>query len=375
MAGIYVHIPFCSQACYYCDFHFSTSLKTKNRVVNAINKELIIQKKYLQSEIINTVYFGGGTPSLLDVTLLNSIVDTINQNFTLAQFVEFTIEANPEDVEKSKVLSWQNMGFNRVSLGVQSFRDKDLKYMNRSHSAMQAIRSIEILQHSQIKNISIDLIYGHPGLGDTAWMNNLKHVIDMNIAHLSCYCLTVEPKTPLYSFIEKGKYKKLNSETGKTQFLLTRNMLIKNNYHHYEISNFSKSGFQSLHNQNYWNKTKYLGVGPSAHSFNGQTRQWNIKNNITYCQSIEQERCFYEQEKLTRKNLINEYILTSLRTSKGASAHYLGLYMKKNEKEVFNREIDKLKCKKLIMINNHQIVLTETGMLFADSISENLFLI
>jgi len=375
MAGIYVHIPFCSQACYYCDFHFSTSLKTKNRVINAIKKELVFQKNYLQSESINTIYFGGGTPSLIGVQLLESVITTIATNFRLAKNLEFTIEANPEDLEKSKIASWHNIGFNRVSLGVQSFRDQDMQYLNRCHNKKQAIHAIELLQKSKIKKLNIDLIYGYPGLDNTSWTKNLHYAIAMNIPHISCYCLTVEQQTPLYYFIKKGKYQKLNSDTGKAQFLIARDILIQNNYSHYEISNFAKEGYNSLHNQNYWNKTKYLGVGPSAHSFDGKTRQWNIKNNIKYCQHIENNTCFYKKEELTKQNLINEYILTSLRTSLGIDVNYVKSEMNTLEYKSFYIEINKLKRQKFVMMEDDKIFLTESGMLLADSISENLFLI
>ena len=375
MAGIYVHIPFCSQACHYCDFHFSTSLKYKQRIINAINKELIMQKHYLESQLIQTIYFGGGTPSLIGSMSLELILETIHHNYKLMQNTEITIEANPEDINQETILSWSTMGFNRVSLGVQSFRDQDLKYMNRIHNSIQARRAIRLLQESAINNLNVDLIYGYPELDNFAWESNLDTVISLKVPHLSCYCMTIEPKTPLYDFIKKGKHKKLNSGQGNEQFLIARKKLISSGYEHYEISNFAKPGYASLHNNNYWNKTHYLGVGPSAHSFNGISRQWNIKNNHVYCKKIEDKDSYYEFEILSNKNQINEYILTQIRTSVGMDIKYFKNNMDDIDFVNFKIEISKLEAEKLLKINGSSIVLTELGMLISDSISENLFLI
>tara|TARA_B100000427_G_scaffold311718_1_gene302604 strand:- start:842 stop:1969 length:1128 start_codon:yes stop_codon:yes gene_type:complete len=375
MAGIYVHIPFCSQACHYCDFHFSTSLKYKQRIINAINKELIMQKHYLKSQLIQTIYFGGGTPSLIDSMSLELILETIHHNYKLMQNTEITIEANPEDINQETILSWSTMGFNRVSLGVQSFRDQDLKYMNRIHNSTQARHAIRLLQESAINNLNVDLIYGYPELDNFAWKSNLDAVLSLKVPHLSCYCMTIEPKTPLYDFIKKGKHKQLNSGQGNAQFLIARKKLISSGYEHYEISNFSKPGYKSLHNNNYWNKTHYLGVGPSAHSFNGISRQWNIKNNHLYCKKIEDNDSYYEVEILNNKNQINEYILTHIRTSIGMDTNYFKQNMSDVDYVNFTIAISKLEAQKLLKINDNSIVLTESGMLISDSISENLFLI
>ena len=225
MAGIYIHIPFCSQACHYCDFHFSTSLKIKERMIACINREIELKKKYLNKPLIQTIYFGGGTPSLIPVYLINEILTTIRENFKLAKHVEITIEANPEDVTPSKIQNWEIFGVNRVSLGIQSFRTQDLIYMNRSHNKDQSFIALELLQKSSIDNISIDLIYGFPGLEDVDWVQNLQQAIKYNIHHISCYCLTVEKKTALYHFIQSGQQKSLDPKTGARQFLLTRKIL------------------------------------------------------------------------------------------------------------------------------------------------------
>ena len=375
MAGIYVHIPFCLQSCHYCDFHFSTSLKTKKRVVNAINQELVIQKNYLQEDLIQTIYFGGGTPSLIDLESIGSVLQTIRSNFKLSQSVECTIEANPDDINRQIVEDWYSLGFNRVSLGVQSFRNKDLNYMNRSHTNDQSLKAIRCLRESSIHDFSIDLIYGYPVLDNQSWINNLQTAIKFDIPHISSYCMTVEKQTPLYFYIKNKKYKALNSKTGQEQFLIARHLLINNGYQHYEISNFSKNGHESKHNQNYWNKTNYLGVGPSAHSFNGNSRQWNIKNNVSYCNKVESGDTFYTRELLSRKNTLNEYILTRIRTSRGISKKYVYALMNSLERDSFDLELSRLANQKLVKFDNDKILLTEKGMLFADSISENLFLI
>ena len=284
---------------------------------------MIIQKHYLKSQLIQTIYFGGGTPSIIDSESLSNIIETIQNNYKLMQNTEITIEANPEDISHENILSWFKIGFNRVSLGVQSFRDEDLTYMNRIHNSKQAIQAISLLQKSEIKNLNVDLIYGYPGLDDDAWKKNLDKLISLNTPHISCYCMTIEPKTPLYYFIKKGKYEKLNSAKGNRQFLIAREKLISSGYEHYEISNFSKPKCASLHNKIYWNTTHYLGVGSSSDSFNVISRQWNIKNYRVYCEIIEVSDCYYEIETLTNKDKINEYIMTNIRTSIGMDETYL----------------------------------------------------
>ena len=375
MAGIYVHIPFCAQACYYCDFHFSTSLKNQERVVYAIKKEISYQKKYLFNQEINTIYFGGGTPSILSTKFIQQILEQIKHTFSCVNNLEITLEANPEDISNEKITEWISIGINRVSLGVQSFRDRDLKYMNRVHNKQQSLTSLELLCQSSIQDINVDLIYGFPKLSNYAWQENLQILLSFDVSHISCYSLTVEKNTPLYSFIQKGKYQPMQSQKANTQFLLGRKILINAGYEHYEISNFAYPGYKSKHNTNYWNKTSYLGLGPSAHSFNGKSRQWNIKNNIIYCQKIEMNHSFYELEELTSQNIINEYILTSLRTSQGMNMDFFNNKLSTIDLVKLKKEIKKIEDKGLIYNKNDIIYLTESGMLLADSISAHLFLI
>ena len=375
MAGIYVHIPFCSQSCFYCDFHFSTSLKNKDRVVSAIQKELQKRKTYLKNQEIKTVYFGGGTPSLIPSARIKEIYSMIKSQFIIGDDIEFTIESNPENINSNLLNEWYDIGVNRISLGVQSFNDEHLKYMNRSHDARQAIDALETLHCSRFDNLNVDLIYGFPSLSNSDLLKNLELLKDFNVKHISCYCLTVEKNTPLFHFIKKGVCSPLDSRQTKTQFLLTRQTLIELGYDHYEISNFAEPGYQSQHNKNYWNQTHYLGVGPSAHSFNGKSRQWNISNNIKYCNSIENNISFFEKENLSKKNIINEYILTSLRTFSGMNVKYFEDYLNTRQMGKLNKQLIELKKRNLIKHINDSVSLTESGMLIADSISSQLFLI
>tara|TARA_B100002052_G_scaffold169078_1_gene153860 strand:+ start:174 stop:1301 length:1128 start_codon:yes stop_codon:yes gene_type:complete len=375
MAGIYVHVPFCSQACHYCDFHFSTSLKNVQDVIDCIKKELILQKDYLKGNTVNTIYFGGGTPSLIEPEFIFDIINVIKHNFNLEKEIECTIEVNPEDVSLNKLYNWHKCGVNRISIGIQSFIEEDLRFMNRSHTKKQSIDALDLITQSNIKNVNADLIYGYPQLNLKNWKKNLKKLIEFKIQHISCYCLTVEKKTALFNFILNKKCKPLDPEQGVQHFLLAREILIESGYHHYEISNFAFDNQQSLHNKNYWNKTHYLGVGPSAHSYNGLSRQWNVKNNAIYCNKIKRNESFYEIENLTHKNIINEYILTSLRTFKGLDLNFLSGSISDIEYVQFLNEVRQLEKSGFFIRKDNVLHLNEKGILFADSISSQLFLI
>lgn len=375
MAGIYIHVPFCIQACHYCDFHFSISLKNKSKVIKAIIQELKSRKQYLNNHPISTIYFGGGTPSLLTFTEIKKILNVINNNFCLLEDAECTIEANPEDITKKILNSWLDAGINRISLGVQSFRDDDLNYMNRLHDGDTAKKAIELIKHSKIDNINVDLIYGFPSLTNEYWKDNIKTLIDFNIQHISCYCLTIEKNTALFHFIKTKKHPPLKQEIGRDQFIIAHNILNKNGYEHYEISNFAKKSFKSRHNRNYWNNSLYLGVGPSAHSFNGVSRQWNIKNNNLYCSAIKKNEAYYKTEILSKKDIINEYILTSIRTSQGIDLNKLFCKISSEDAMKLESEIHKLIKKKLLIKNKNKIKLSLSGMLFADRITSDLFVI
>src|SRR6266542_127154 len=278
MAGIYLHIPFCRQACTYCNFHFTTSLRYKNDLVKALAKEAEMEKEYLQGEEISTIYFGGGTPSILDIYDLRLLIDDLFKNYSVAPNAEITLEANPDDISSDKLKAWKDIGINRLSIGVQSFFKEELRWMNRAHNAELAVNSL-LLAVKEFDNITVDLIYGSPLLTDEMWKQNVERAIEFNIPHLSCYALTVEEKTPLHKLINTNKTQNVDDEKQARQFLLLMQWLKERGYEHYEVSNFAKPGFRSRHNSSYWKREKYLGLGPSAHSYNGSERRWNIANN------------------------------------------------------------------------------------------------
>ena len=370
MAGIYIHIPFCRQACHYCNFHFSTSLRYKNELLEALLKETELQKDYLGNESVETIYFGGGTPSLLTISDLRFQIDKINKIFPVSDIAEITLEANPDDINEEKLSGWKEIGINRLSIGVQSFFEEDLLWMNRAHNKQQAIDNLQ-LAIKQFDNITIDLIYGHPLLTNEKWKKNVEKVIALNIPHISCYALTVEPKTPLSKMIKEKKIEDVQQEKQAEQFLLLMQWLEDAGYEHYEISNFAMPGFRSRHNSSYWQGKKYLGLGPSAHSFDGETRQWNISNNNIYIESLEKNKIHFEKELLTPFQKANEYIMTSLRTKEGLDLEKLP--------EALSHELlavsDKFIGSGKLILKENKLILTKEGKLFADGIAAELFLV
>lgn len=371
MAGIYIHIPFCRQACLYCNFHFSTSLTLRNDLINALLKEIALSTAY-NDKSIETIYFGGGTPSLLHAESLNTILNALHQKFHIAPDAEITLEANPDDISEQLLASWKSMGINRLSIGVQSFFEEDLKWMNRAHTAEQSVNSIVLAQHAGFENLTIDLIYGSPGLSDEKWQYNIEKAIDFNIPHLSCYALTVEPKTALHSLIAKNKMRDTDQEQQARQFIQLMNRLQEAGYEHYEISNFSLPGKRSRHNTAYWQDKPYYGFGPSAHSFNGKdTRSWNIANNSVYIQSLRQNIIPLQKEKLTTVQRLNEYIMTSLRTIEGIDLNHVqnrfGAAYAQRLLVASHAHSEKL------MVQNNCLRLTNAGKLFADGIAADLF--
>lgn len=372
MAGIYIHIPFCKQACYYCNFHFSTNISGMEEMADAICREAIDRKNYIQ-ESIETIYFGGGTPSLIGIDAIQKILETLYACFTISPSAEITLEANPDDITAESLAHWKSLGINRLSIGIQSFFEKHLQWMNRSHSAWQAENCIHLALEAGFKNFSIDLIYGVPGLSKTEWSENMDKVIALDIRHVSCYALTVEPKTALQKMIIQHKKEAIDPSIQSIHF----NMLIRKmkaaGYLQYEISNFAKPGFESRHNSSYWKGKKYLGLGPSAHSYNGESRQWNISNNALYIKNTRQSLPCFEIEHLSKIQQLNEYLMTSLRTSNGISLEKI----KSPYGEIIALEISsdaakwiaagKLKYKK------EHFILTNKGKFFADGIAADLF--
>jgi len=375
MAGIYLHIPFCKQACHYCDFHFSTSLKNKDAFLSSLKKEIELQSKYLNSEKISTVYFGGGTPSLLNVPELMAIFETLNKHFDIEENAEITLEANPDDLTNEKISDLASTPVNRLSIGIQSFQDQDLKWMNRAHTSDEALRSVKYAQQKGFENISIDLMYGLPTLTEHQWRNNLQIAFALDVKHISAYCLTVESGTALGHDVKAGKTKIADEQESVKQFEIMLKAMNDSEFIQYEISNFCKEGFYSKHNSNYWLKERYLGLGPSAHSFNGATRQWNVSNNSIYIRSLEKNELNFEKEELTKEQQYNEYILTSLRTIWGTSLDQI----KENYGNKLAENCLKVSAKYIssndIELINNKLILTNKGKLFADKIAGDLFIL
>lgn len=373
MAGIYIHIPFCKQACNYCDFHFSTSLQNKDAFLKALHKEIALQKNYLGTQKISTVYFGGGTPSLLEKDELLRIFDVIHKYFDVDPSAEITLEANPDDLKSKKIKELRDTPINRFSIGIQSFFDEDLKWMNRAHHAQEAVDAVKCVQDNGFENITIDLIYGIPTLTEHKWRNNLQIAFALGIKHISAYCLTVEPKTKLAYDIQAGKLKNVDEDQGADQFEIMLEAMQKNNFIQYEISNFCKEGFYSKHNSNYWLKEKYLGLGPSAHSYNGENRQWNISNNAEYIRSLEKGELNFELEKLSNEQRFNEYVLTSLRTIWGTDLKYIETQFGTDLLKHCVMEAEKYIGSAQLRDHENKLFLTDKGKLIADRIAGDLF--
>lgn len=371
MAGIYIHIPFCRKACHYCNFHFSTSVTAMSGMVNAIIKEAELRSGYID-EAVETIYFGGGTPSLLDIEDLETILNKNRELFNVSPGAEITLEANPDDITEEKLLQWRSAGINRLSIGIQSFFDEDLQWMNRAHDAQQAVTSLQ-LAAQYFDNITIDLIYGTPTLTDDKWKQNVDKAIALNIPHLSCYALTVEPKTALDKMIRQQKKENVDVEKQARHFELLMQWTKSAGYQHYEISNFAKPGLKSRHNSSYWQGRQYLGLGPSAHSYNGSERQWNIANNALYQESIGQGTVPAEKEILTPEQKLNEYVMTSLRTMEGLSLdHVADYWSEQTSKAIMKDAAVFLNDGTMISSGNH-LVLTDEGKLLADGIAAELF--
>lgn len=373
MAGIYVHIPFCKKACNYCDFHFSTQLNVIPDLVNAIKKDLVLNKHYLNNEKIETIYFGGGTPSLLDLNSIEQIISTIHLNYNVLDNIEFTLEANPDDLTKEKIKSLKQIGTNRLSIGLQSFIDEELKWMNRSHTAYQSINSVTWAQDEGIENISVDLIYGSKFQTLESWRKNIKQVIDLQLPHISAYNLTIEDKTLLGKLNEKGIEPPINDEFSMQCFDVLISETAKANFIHYEISNFGKEGFFSKHNSNYWKGVHYIGVGPSAHSYNGNSRKWNISNNNQYIRLIKNGQSFSNSEELSKVDAYNEYVLTRLRTIWGVEKNIVDNLFGKSYLSHFENEIQKYLISGDCVFDDRIYFLTNKGKQIADKISADLF--
>jgi len=374
LAGIYLHIPFCKQACAYCNFHFSTSLRVKDELISSLVNETKMESAYLQNETIDSIYLGGGTPSLLTIEDCSLLLKTIRQYFIVSENAEITIEANPDDVNKEKLREWKQIGINRLSIGVQSFFEDELRWMNRAHNAQHARQCIEWSLQEGFTNLTIDLIYGSPLLTDDLWKQNIDIATGYGISHLSCYALTVEEKTPLQKLIQTEKATNVDNDKQARQFLLLMQWMKEKGYEHYEVSNFAKPNSRSRHNSSYWKGEKYLGLGPSAHSYNGAERRWNVANNNIYISGINKGLPKRETEILSSKNRLNESIMISLRTKEGLDLDKIEKEWGSNEKKRINQRLQKFTKSGLISVNNSIAQLTDEGMLLADGIASDLFI-
>ena len=385
--ALYIHIPFCKQKCYYCDFHFSTSLKWKDEMLKALVKELELRKDELKGLTIETIYFGGGTPSILSITELQLLIDSVYANYQVTDNPEITLEANPDDLITQRIKELKTTQINRLSIGIQSFFDAYLKAMNRAHSAREAKVCLEEAT-KYFDNITIDLIYGFPDMTTDRWKENLHTAINFGVNHISSYALTVEPKTALADFIRKRKYPPVSEELAEAHFNILMEETAKAGFIHYEISNFGKPGYFSKHNTSYWLGKRYLGIGPSAHSYNGTQRSWNIANNVNYIRSISESKLPQEIENLTQKDRFNEYVMTGLRTMWGISLNTIASEFGEDYKHALLRDAQKFLDQQLIVIaippllekqsvntSNNDVVLktTQKGKFLCDGIASALF--
>jgi oxygen-independent coproporphyrinogen-3 oxidase len=374
MSGIYIHVPFCKQACHYCDFHFSTSLKKKDAMVLALAKELKLRNKEFQEERVASIYFGGGTPSRLMIEEIRFLIDVIYRNYNVSENPEITLEANPDDLSEDYLIGIKEIGINRLSIGIQSFFEDDLKMMNRAHNSEEARTCLE-LATNYFDNISIDLIYGIPKMSNKKWLLNIETALSFNIPHISSYALTVEPKTALYSYIKKGIIPQPDEDVAQVHFEILVNKLAEKKFIHYELSNFAKENYFSKNNSSYWLGKKYIGIGPSAHSYDGEKRGWNISNNALYIKALEENKLPIETEKLSKTDRYNEYIMTGLRTIWGVSLDRIVTEFGQNYLSYLNQQAAKYIENRLLFVDGNILRTTKKGKFLSDGIASDLFLL
>ncbi len=374
MAGIYIHIPFCRQKCHYCNFFSIAGTRGKEGFLEALLREAELRREYLAGEIVSTIYFGGGTPSLLTSVEIAVILDRVRSLFAVTEDAEITLEANPDDVSPEKAREWAGLGINRISVGIQSFFDDDLHYLNRVHNGQQALESIRALKEAGFANLTADLIYGIPTLTDEKWKQNLEVFFSQDIPHLSAYALTVEQKTALDVLIRKGKYQPVDEIHSVGHFRILLEEAKAHDFIHYEISNFAREGHYSRHNSLYWLGGRYLGLGPSAHSFDGHSRQWNVSNLGKYNELKDYQSFIKGKEVLTPVQRYNEYVMTSLRTIWGCDTVHIENVFGLEWKNEFLRGVEKFIGRNHLRREGTRFFLTDEGKLFADGISSDLFL-
>lgn len=373
MAGIYIHIPFCRKACHYCNFHFSTNTRNTDDFLTALRQEIQLQKNYLNGRPVETVYYGGGTPSLLPAAELTALNELIRDVFEVTPGAEYTLETNPDDITPAALAAWKAAGFNRLSIGIQSFFEGHLQWMNRAHNAVQARQSVQWAHEAGFHSLTIDLIYGVPGLSAAQWTANIETAAQLDIQHLSCYALTVEPGTALEKMIGMQKKEAVDPEAAALHFEILMERAAALGFEHYEISNFAKPGYRSRHNSAYWQGTHYLGLGPSAHSFNGVSRQWNVSNNGIYIQSLQGGSLPFEMETLNPVQQLNEYIMTALRTLEGLNLDKVERDWGANQAERLRRAATAFIENGRMQLTGGHLCLTRAGKLFADGIAAALF--
>lgn len=374
MSGIYIHIPFCKQACHYCDFHFSTNLKKKDEMVLVLAKEIEMRKSEFQDEIVETIYFGGGTPSILSIEDLRFLIDEIYRNYKVVENPEITVEANPDDLTENRIIELSKNKVNRLSIGIQSFFEDDLKMMNRAHNVEEAKKCLETATQ-YFDNISIDLIYGIPEMSNEKWLQNIETALSFGVPHISSYALTVEPKTALHSFIQKGIIQQPDDEVAQEHFHILVDKLSENGFIHYELSNFGKENYFSKNNSSYWLGKKYIGIGPSAHSYDGKNRGWNISNNSLYIKSIQENKLPIEIETLTKTDRYNEYIMTGLRTIWGVSLERIEQEFGKTYLDYLKKQAAKFIEDHLLFVDENILRTTKKGKFLSDGIASDLFLL
>ncbi|MFV5703868.1 radical SAM family heme chaperone HemW [Flavobacterium sp. XS2P12] len=376
MSGIYIHIPFCKQACHYCDFHFSTSMKKKEELVLAIAKELQMRKSEFETDPefsgVETIYFGGGTPSVLTSEEINFLIEAVYSNYKVSENLEITLEANPDDLSRERILELSKSPINRLSIGIQSFFEEDLQLMNRAHNSAEAKKCLEEAT-KYFENISLDLIYGIPGMSNEKWKQNIETALSFGIPHISSYALTVEPKTALNKLIQTGKITAPKDEVAQEHFAILVEMLEANDFIHYELSNFGKANYFSKNNSAYWLGKKYIGIGPSAHSYNGISRSWNVSNNSIYLKSIQENKLPNEIEILSTADRYNEYVMTGLRTIWGVSLDRIETEFGNAYLEYLNKQAQKFLEDDLVFIENNILKPTKKGKFLTDGIASDLF--
>ena len=374
MSGIYIHIPFCKQACHYCDFHFSTSMKKKDEMVLALAKEIQIRKKECKDEVVETIYFGGGTPSVLTTEEIKVLISAVYESYTVSENPEITLEANPDDLSKDRIIELSKTPINRLSIGIQSFFEDDLMMMNRAHNSAEARKCLEEAT-KYFDNISLDLIYGIPGMSNEKWKQNIETALSFGIPHISSYALTVEPKTALNKLIQTGKIAKPKDEVAEEHFQILVETLETNGFIHYELSNFGKENYFSKNNSAYWLGKNYLGIGPSAHSYDGVSRSWNVSNNAMYLKALAENKLPNEIEILSKTDRYNEYIMTGLRTIWGVSLDRIEQEFGKDYLDYLQKQAQKFINDGLLFVENSILKPTPKGKFLTDGIASDLFML